>query len=339
MFLKWLESHFFLLGYNPVNYTCPRVIVKDFFNISGPSKLKAYHIAKCIVKYKGNIIFLYFIESISFLIYFIVGDILIKIGIIGGTGVYDPSILINVRHVETKTPYGMVSYKVGDFAGKSIAFIPRHGSKHSIAPHLINYRANIWALKKIGVSTILATAAVGSLHLPMKLGDFVLVDQFIDFTKNRVTTFHDGGERGVVHVDLTNPYCTSLRDKLLVVAQNSGLAVHSQGTYVCTEGPRFETPAEIAMFSKLGGHLVGMTSVPEVVLAREAEMCYATIAMVTNFAAGISGVPLTYGEVMKIMKQNTENLKTLLMDTIKLIDIEADCSCQHALAEYGGFKI
>lgn len=263
---------------------------------------------------------------------------MIKIGIIGGTGVYDPRMLDNVRQLEITTPYGMVEYKVGDFAGKSIAFIPRHGRKHSIAPHLINYRANIWAMKKIGVSSILATAAVGSLHLPMKLGDFVLVDQFIDFTKNRVNTFYEGGERGVVHVDVTNPYCDSLRENLLTIAENIGIEIHPRGTYVCTEGPRFETPAEIAMFSKMGGHLVGMTNVPEVVLAREAEICYATIAMVTNFAAGISGNPLTYGEVMTVMKQNTENLKTLLMNTIEKIDIEADCHCQHALAQYGGFK-
>lgn len=269
----------------------------------------------------------------------IVGEKMIKIGIIGGTGVYDPNILNNVREVETITPYGTVCYKVGDFAGKSIAFIPRHGSKHSIAPHLINYRANIWAMKKIGVSNLLATAAVGSMELSMKLGDFVVVDQFIDFTKNRINTFHEGGERGVVHVDLTAPYCHTLRDKLLSAAQEIGIEMHKQGTYVCTEGPRFETPAEIAMFSKLGGHLVGMTNVPEVVLAREAEMCYATIGMVTNFAAGISPTVLTYGEVIEIMNQNTEKLKTLLMNTIKLIDITGDCSCQHALAEYGGFKI
>ena len=261
------------------------------------------------------------------------------IAIIGGTGVYDPSILENIRDMETVTPYGTVGYKVGDFAGKSIAFIPRHGSKHSIAPHLINYRANIWAMKKIGVTSILATAAVGSLDLSMKLGDFVLVDQFIDVTKSRTNTFHEGGERGVVHVDLTDPYCHSLRQKLYTVGNDIGLRIHSKGTYVCTEGPRFETPAEIAMFSKWGGHLVGMTNVPEVILAREAEMCYGTIAMVTNFAAGISPTPLTYGEVIEIMNQNTENLKKLLMNTITLIDTGADCTCQHALAEYGGFKI
>lgn len=261
------------------------------------------------------------------------------IAIIGGSGVYDPAILANVHKDEIMTPYGLISYKVGDFKGKSIAFIPRHGSRHSIAPHLINYQANIWAMKKIGVKIILATAAVGSLHLAMKLGDFVLVDQFLDFTKNRKNTFYEGGERGVVHVDLTNPYCSTIRNNLLLVAQNIGISIHNHGTYVCTEGPRFETPAEINMFAKLGGHLVGMTNVPEVVLAREAEICYATIAMVTNYAAGISPESITYGEVIGIMNANTDNLKNLLMNTINSIDSEADCNCQHALAEYGGFKL
>jgi 5'-methylthioadenosine phosphorylase len=264
---------------------------------------------------------------------------MINIAIIGGTGVYDPTILENVRQDEIKTPYGLVSYKVGDFAGRSIAFIPRHGSKHSIAPHLINYQANIWAMKKIGVQKILATAAVGSLNTAMKLGDFVLVDQFIDFTKTRKSTFYEGGDKGVVHVDLTSPYCLTLREALLSVSQKIGIVIHSSGTYVCTEGPRFETPAEIAMFAQMGGHLVGMTNVPEVILAREAEMCYSTIAMVTNYAAGVSPNPITYGEVIEIMNENTEKLKKLLMNTILLIDTTLDCSCQQALAEYGGFKL
>lgn len=268
-----------------------------------------------------------------------VGGNMIHIAIIGGTGVYDPNILENVRQDEVLTPYGLVSYRVGNFKGKSIAFIPRHGSKHSIAPHLINYQANIWAMKKIGVKMILATAAVGSLILELKLGDFVLVDQFIDFTKNRKNTFYEGGERGVVHVDLTNPYCSILREKLLLAAEHIGMAIHNYGTYVCTEGPRFETPAEIHMFSMLGGHVVGMTNVPEVILAREAEMCYATIAMVTNYAAGISSGSLTYGEVLQVMNANTENLKKLLMNAINSMESEGDCSCQHALTEYGGFKL
>lgn len=263
---------------------------------------------------------------------------MISIAIIGGTGVYDPDILENIHQEVVLTPYGSVCYNIGDFLGKTIAFIPRHGSKHSIAPHLINYQANIWAMKKVGVKKILATAAVGSLNLDMKLGDFILIDQFIDFTKNRKNTFYEGGERGVVHVDLTNPYCPSLRENLLEASQNIGISIHSKGTYVCTEGPRFETPAEINMFAKLGGHLVGMTNVPEVVLAREAEMCYSTIAMVTNFAAGISPNLLTYGEVIEVMNANTDNLKKLLMNTIASIDVEVDCCCQHSLAEYGGFK-
>lgn len=259
------------------------------------------------------------------------------IGIIGGTGVYDPNILEHIYQDEILTPYGLVSYKAGTFGGINIAFIPRHGSRHSLAPHLINYRANIWALKKIGVKTILATAAVGSLRLDMKLGDFVLIDQFIDFTKSRKNTFYDSEKRKVVHVDLTNPYCSSLREKLVNTAQTLGITVHNGGTYVCTEGPRFETPAEIQMFAKLGGHLVGMTNVPEVVLAREAEMCYATIAMVTNYAAGISPNPLTYGEVIQVMNTNTENLRNVLMNTIKHIDLDKNCSCHQALMEYGGF--
>jgi len=264
---------------------------------------------------------------------------MIKIAIIGGTGVYDPRILENVREEQIETPYGVVNYKVGEFRGKAIAFIPRHGSQHSIPPHLINYRANTWAMKKIGVQNIIATTAVGSLNLDMKPGDFVIIDQFLDFTKNRVTTFYEGGERGVAHLDVTEPYCPSLREKLQLSAQKSGIAVHTKGVYVCTEGPRFETPAEINMFAKLGGDLVGMTNVPEVTLAKEAEMCYATVSMVTNFAAGISPQPLTHHEVLETMAANAENIKKLIMECIDIMDTDTDCACQHALAEYGGFKL
>lgn len=262
---------------------------------------------------------------------------MVKIAIIGGTGVYDPRILANIRQEEVATPYGLVQYKVGEYAGKEVAFIPRHGATHSIPPHLINYRANIWAMKKIGVQNIIATTAVGSLNLDMKPGDFVLIDQFIDFTKNRHTTFYEGGERGVVHVDVTSPYCRTLRDVLAKAAAKTEIQIHAKGTYVCTEGPRFETPAEIAAYAKLGGDLVGMTNVPEVVLAREAEMCYVTVSMVTNYAAGISPLPLTHSEVLDTMKENTDKIKKLIMASIMLIDTDLDCSCRQALAEYGGF--
>jgi 5'-methylthioadenosine phosphorylase len=262
-----------------------------------------------------------------------------RIAIIGGTGLYDPRILSNVREEKVATPYGEVIYKEGEYAGEAVAFIPRHGSKHSIPPHLINYRANIWAMKKIGVQSIIATTAVGSLNRDMAPGHFVLTDQFLDFTKNRVTTFYEGGERGVVHVDVTEPYCPALRAVLLKAAQDHAIPVHARGTYVCAEGPRFETPAEIKAYALLGGDLVGMTNVPEVVLAREAEMCYATVSMVTNFAAGISPQPLTHGEVLDAMRANLENIKKLVMTAIERLDPAADCACRRALAEYGGFKL
>ena len=264
---------------------------------------------------------------------------MIRIAIIGGTGVYDPRILDNIRDITVVTPYGTVLCKKGEYAGKEVAFLPRHGSTHSIPPHLINYRANIWAMKKLGVQNIIATTAVGSLNADMKPGDFVILDQFLDFVKNRVCTFYEGGERGVVHVDVTAPYCPQLRQVILQAALAEQIKVHSQGTYVCTDGPRFETPAEIKMYAKLGGDLVGMTNVPEVVLAREAEICYTTISMVTNFAAGISSQPLTHSEVVETMNANTENIKRLIMATIKIMEPEKDCACQHALAEYGGFKM
>lgn len=263
-----------------------------------------------------------------------------SIAIIGGTGVYDPSILKNVHKDMVVTPYGEVTYESGEYADKQVAFIARHGSRHSIPPHLINYRANIWAMKKIGVSHIIATTAVGSLNLDMKPGEFVLVDQFLDFTKNRVNTFYEGGERGVVHLDVTEPYCPQLRANIKAAADDLGIAAHNGGVYVCTEGPRFETPAEIKMFEKLGGDLVGMTNVPEVVLAHEAEICYATVSMVTNFAAGISPQALTHHEVLETMAANSDKIKRLIMKSIENIDLKArNCGCPKALAAFGGFKL
>ncbi len=263
-----------------------------------------------------------------------------QIAIIGGTGVYDPRVLDNVHACEIATPYGEVHCMVGEFAGQEIAFLARHGSQHSIPPHLINYRANIWALKKIGVENIIATTAVGSLVKDVPPGYFVLIDQFIDFTRNRVNTFYEGGERGVVHVDMTTPYCPELRKIVGQAAKNAGLPVATSGTYVCTEGPRFETPAEINMFAKMGGHVVGMTNIPEAVLAREAEMCYMTVSLVTNYAAGISPTPLTHSEVLDIMQTNTNRLQTLLLGALRLLPYRTqDCACRQALQEYGGFKL
>jgi len=251
----------------------------------------------------------------------------VRLAIIGGTGVYDPRILSNIREEKVTTPYGEIRVTIGTYEGEEVAFLPRHGKNHSVPPHLINYRANIAGLKKLGVERVIATTAVGSLNPNMKPGDFVLVDQFLDFTKGRPSTFFEGGSEGVVHTDFTEPYCPELRSILLKAAQGLNLTVHNGGCYVCTEGPRFETPAEIRMFAKLGGDLVGMTNVPEVVLAREAGLCYATVSMVTNFAAGISNTPLTHEEVLQMMAANAENLKRLVMATLPAIPRERHCTC------------
>lgn len=261
-----------------------------------------------------------------------------KIAIIGGTGVYDPNILNNIEEHLVVTDYGDIKVKVGEYAGKRVAFLPRHGEKHGVPPHKVNYRGNIMALKKLGVERIIATAAVGSLNREMEPGQLVLVDQFIDFTKNRLSTFFEDNDKGVVHIDMTEPYCGDLRQVIIESTRLMDMPVHKNGTYVCTEGPRFETPAEIGMFSKLGGHLVGMTSVPEVVLAREAEICYASIALVTNFAAGISNKPLTHAEVLETMAKNITNLKRIAMKSIELLGDQRDCLCKVALNELGSLS-
>lgn len=258
-----------------------------------------------------------------------------KLAIIGGTGVYDPQILSSIREEQISTKYGLVSLKIGIYEKKEVAFLARHGESHAVPPHKVNYRANILALKEIGVEKIIATAATGSLNLEMRPGDFVLIDQFIDFTKTRLQTYYEDGEQGVVHIDMTDPYCKEVRSVLAKAGQDCNIKIYHKGTYVCTEGPRFETPAEIKMYSHLGGDLVGMTSVPEVVLAREAEMCYATVAAVTNFAAGISPTPLTHAEVLEAMNNNNENLKKLIMHTIAIMPAERKCGCKTALGELG----
>ncbi len=258
----------------------------------------------------------------------------INYGVIGGTGVYNPQILTNIEELTVETPYGEIPVKVGRLSGKKVAFLARHGQGHAIPPHKINYRGNIMALKQLGVKKILATQAVGSLKKAMAPGHLVLLDQFIDFTKGRIQTFYEGGEAGVLHVDMTQPYCPDLREKIFALCSQDN-TIHKQGTYVCTEGPRFETPAEIKMFANWGGDLVGMTSVPEVVLARELGMCYAGIAMVTNYAAGISETNLTHQEVVETMANNVSKLQRLIMDVIADLGEKQDCQCYLANQEAG----
>ena len=253
--------------------------------------------------------------------------------IISGSGFYDPSMLENVREMVVETHYGSAKVLVGERNGEEVAFLPRHGREHSVPPHLINYRANMLALKKLGVERIIATTAVGSLNMDMAPGDFVIVDQFIDFTKNRPLTYFEGGEMGVVHVDYTEPYCGEVRKALKDSADQLGFKAHYGGVYVCTEGPRFETPAEIKMYAKLGGDLVGMTAVPEVVFARELGLCYGAVSMVTNYAAGISPQPLTHQEVLDIMAENTDKLRVFMMKALEELPREQLCLCVEGVPE------
>lgn len=250
-----------------------------------------------------------------------------KLAIIGGTGVYDPGILSNVRKVTIETPYGQAGALIGDFGGQEVLFMTRHGFGHTVPPHMVNYKANIAALKMMGIERVIATSAVGSLNTAMPPGSFVFMDQFIDFAKSEVRTFFDGGEHGVVHVDYSYPYCPDIRARLANNSQTMGIHAINGGCYVCCDGPRYETPAEIRMFRLLGGDIVGMTSVPEVVLAREAGLCYASIAMVTNWAAGISSEPLAHHEVVEIMESNGERLRKLIMLTFDGLADERRCSC------------
>ncbi len=258
-----------------------------------------------------------------------------RLAIIGGTGVYDPSILTDIKEESVTTEFGDVNVVIGNLADKEVVFMNRHGKGHALPPHKVNYKGNIMALKNLGVEKVLATAAVGSLNLSMEPGSLVLCNQFIDFTKNRSQTFYEDGVRGVLHVDMTEPYCRELRQLIKAAAEKTGVTVIDGGTYVCTEGPRFETPAEIRMFKHWGGDLVGMTGVPEVVLAREAGLCYQTVAVCTNYAAGIAPQPLTHAEVMEAMEQSSETLRSLIKNFIELNSLERNCQCKKAIEELG----
>lgn len=251
-----------------------------------------------------------------------------RIAIIGGTGLYSPEILADVETVEVQTPHGSpVSVKVGSYSNLEVAFLARHGYRHAVPPHKINYKANVAALKKMGVTKVFATAAVGSLNPVMAPGHLAFLDQFIDFTKGRDSTYFDGGEEGVAHVDLTYPYCSSLREILSKAASEEKLPHHQSAVYICTEGPRFETPAEIRMFRAWGADVVGMTNVPEVVLARELGICYSAVALVTNYAAGISPGVLTHEEVMDVMAANISRVRSLLMRALQYVPKSPPCSC------------
>jgi 5'-methylthioadenosine phosphorylase len=257
-----------------------------------------------------------------------------RTGIIGGSGLYEIKGLTVKGKKNVTTPFGKPSdaYLIGEMGDREIVFLPRHGKGHSIPPHMINYRANIWGFKKLGVRNIISVSAVGGIRKDLKPGDIVVLDQVLDMTRNRKSTFYDG-KGGVVHIDFTEPYCPDLRSLILRAGRSARVALKKQGTYVAVDGPRLESASEIKSFALLGGDVVGMTGMPEASLAREAEICYAGISVVANYAAGISRRKLTVEEVMEAMHGTMETIKKLLAKTFALIPEERECSCLDALKE------
>lgn len=252
-----------------------------------------------------------------------------KIAVIGGSGL--ENLYAEGEATVIGTPYGVSpDIYLHDIDGLRVAFLTRHGLNHVVPPHQINFRANITALKSLGVERIISLNAVGSLKTQTRPGDFVLVHDFIDFTKSRPSTLYEGSN--VVHVDMTEPYCPQLRRIVWEAAKRSRTRLLQQAVYVCTEGPRFESPAEIKMFQQAGADVVGMTGVPEVVLAREAEICYVSICIVTNFAAGMQN-SLSSKEVHTTMIKARPRLLELLDNAIKKIPEKRECPCARSLRE------
>ena len=256
-----------------------------------------------------------------------------KIGIIGGSGFYE---FLKGIEIYIKTPYGKPSDKIliSEYSGKKIAFLPRHGKKHQYPPHKINSRANLYAFKKLGVERIIAPCTVGSLRAKIKPGDFVICDQFIDRTKERKDTFFNGPK--VAHISTAEPYCPELRKLAIKSCQKLKIHFHKKGIAVVIEGPRFSTKAESNFYSQFAD-IINMTQYPEVALARELEMCYLNISLVTDYDVGLKTrkniKPVTAQEVLKIFKQNNEKVKKLILEIIKNMPATRICPCKDVLKE------
>lgn len=254
-----------------------------------------------------------------------------KIGIIGGTGVYDQHNFEDTKEIKVFTPFGETSdlVSVGIYKGVKVAFIPRHGRSHTIPPHRVNYRANVWALKQLGVKKVIASSAVGSLREDYEPGNFVIPDQLIDRTKKRLDTFYEGGQ--ICHISSADPFCQQLRLFFIDLANQQGLKVKS-GTYVCIEGPRFSTKAESRLFRMWKADIIGMTIYPECTLAKEAELCYVPISMVTDYDVWAEK-PVSTKEVINTMQKNNENFKKLIFEAIPQLPKHVDCDCGCALKD------
>jgi 5'-methylthioadenosine phosphorylase len=256
----------------------------------------------------------------------------ITIGVIGGSGLYDMEGLTQVKTVKVATPFGRTSddYVIGTLFGRRVAFLPRHGRGHRIMPSDINYRANIFGMKKLGVERIISVSAVGSMKEEIKPGDIVIPDQFYDHTKHRRSTFFGGGI--VAHVGMADPVCTDLGNVLADAGAKAGAAVHKGGTYLCMEGPQFSTRAESLIYRTWNVDVIGMTNATEAKLAREAELCYSTIALATDYDCWHhSEEAVTVEAVLDVMKKNVETSKAMIREAVRMLPATRSCSCGEAL--------
>jgi 5'-methylthioadenosine phosphorylase len=255
------------------------------------------------------------------------------IGVIGGSGLYEMAGLTDLKEHDISTPFGKPSdpIVVGTLQGKNVAFLPRHGRGHRILPGEVNVRANIYALKTLGVERIISVNACGSMKKEIAPSDIVIPDQIIDRTKGRISTFFGNGV--VVHVSFAEPFCPQLSDVLYQAAKKTGATVHKGGTYVCIEGPRFSTKAESQMHRMWNVDIIGMTAMPEAVLAREAEICYASLSLSTDYDVWHeTEAPVTADMVVQTLLKNVETAKKIITAAVPLIPPDRKCGCESALA-------
>ena len=257
----------------------------------------------------------------------------VVIGIIGGSGLYDMGDKLTiVDTVSLDTPYGKPSddYIVATTGNVKAIFLPRHGKNHTILPHEINFRANMWGFKKLGATHVISVSAVGSMKEELKPGHVVLVDQFYDRTKGRPSTMF--GDGCVVHVEFADPICSNLQDIIYEAAKETEAVVHKNGTYICINGPQFSTRGESNIYRQWGVDVIGMTNIPEAKLARESEICYATMALVTDYDCWHeSEEDVTVDEVIRVLKENVSTAKSIILNTLSKIPDQRTCKCENAL--------
>lgn len=257
-----------------------------------------------------------------------------EVAVFGGSGLY--RLLDDVEHFEVATPYGDPSDRIaiGTVGGRRVAFLPRHGAGHTLPPAAINYRANLWAVKELGVERVIAPTAAGSLRREVRPGDFVVCDQFVDRTWGRSDTYFDTGPR-VAHPSTADPYCPELRRLAVAIGREQGVSVHERGTVVVIQGPRFATRAESRWYAGQGWEVINMTQYPEVALARELELCYVNVALITDYDAGLADdpelAPVSVAEVERVFQGNNIRVRALILALIERLGGSRACGCGTAM--------